>query len=50
MIGDLLLLSSFVILGGDFWDKVRALFVYGAKAQFPVLRVIQQQTVVSKFS
>ena len=34
--GDLLLLASLFVLGGDFWDKVRALFVYEAKAQFPV--------------
>ncbi len=35
-IGDLLLLTSLFLLGGDFWDKVRALFFYEAKAQFPV--------------
>ncbi len=34
--GDLLLLASFFVLGGDFWDKVRALFIYEAKVQFPV--------------
>jgi hypothetical protein len=32
---DLLLLSSFFVLGGDFWDKFRALFIHDAKAQFP---------------
>ena len=26
---------SFFVLGGDFGDKVRALFVYSAKAAFP---------------
>jgi hypothetical protein len=26
--GDLLLLVSLFVLGGDFWDKIRALFVY----------------------
>jgi hypothetical protein len=31
---DLLLVSSFFVLGGDFWDKFRALFVYDAKAHF----------------
>ena len=31
--GDLLLLSSFLVLGGDFWDKVRALFIHDAVAQ-----------------
>ena len=33
--GDILFLSSFFVLGGDFWDKVRALFVHGAKAVMP---------------
>ena len=27
--GDLLLLASLFVLGGEFWDKLRALFVYG---------------------
>jgi hypothetical protein len=34
-IGDLLLLVSLFILGGDFWDKLRALFVREAKVVFP---------------
>jgi uncharacterized membrane protein len=29
--GDLLLLASLFVLGGDFWDKIRALFVYSDK-------------------
>ena len=33
--GDLILLSSFFVLGGEFWDKVRALFIHGARAVFP---------------
>lgn len=33
--GDLLLITSLFVLGGDFWDKLRSLFVYGAKAIFP---------------
>jgi hypothetical protein len=32
---DLLLLASILVLGGDFWDKVRALFIHRAKTQFP---------------
>ena len=32
---DLLFLSSLFVLGGEFWDKLRALFVHGAKARFP---------------
>jgi hypothetical protein len=35
IIGDLLLLTSLFVLGGDFWDKLRALFIHGAKAMFP---------------
>jgi hypothetical protein len=35
MSGDLLLIVSLFILGGDFWDKLRALFVRDAKAVFP---------------
>jgi hypothetical protein len=35
IIGDLLLLVSLFVLGGDFWDKLRALFVHGARAVFP---------------
>ncbi len=33
--GDLLLLVSLFVLGGDFWDKLRALFIHGAKAVSP---------------
>jgi hypothetical protein len=33
--GDALLLTSLFVLGGDFWDKLRALFVRGARAVFP---------------
>ena len=33
--GDLLFGLSFFVLGGEFWDKVRALFVHGATASFP---------------
>ncbi|MBW2614378.1 MAG: transporter suffix domain-containing protein [Deltaproteobacteria bacterium] len=32
--GDILLLSSLFVLGGNFWDKVRSLFVHSAKVQF----------------
>lgn len=31
--GDVLLLISFVVLGGEFWDKIRALFSYHTGAQ-----------------
>jgi hypothetical protein len=31
VIGDLLLLSALILLGGDFWDKLRALFSHKAR-------------------
>ena len=34
-IGDALLLVSLYLLGGEFWDKLRSLFVYSARAVFP---------------
>lgn len=33
--GDLIIIASLFILGGDFWDKIRALFVREAKVTFP---------------
>ena len=33
--GDVLLLSSLLLLGGNFWDKLRALFIYQAVAVIP---------------
>jgi len=33
--GDLLLLASLFVLGGDFWDKIRSLFVHDAEVHFP---------------
>jgi len=32
--GDILLLASLFVLGGDFWDKVRSLFIHDAEARF----------------
>lgn len=34
-IADAALILSIFILGGDFWDKLRALYVHGATVQFP---------------
>ena len=31
LLGDLMLIGSFFVLGGNFWDKVRALFVRDAR-------------------
>lgn len=33
IVGDLLMISSFLVLGGEFWDKVRALFIHEAVVQ-----------------
>lgn len=35
MTGDLLILISLFVLGGDFWDKLRALLVREARVVFP---------------
>ena len=35
ILGDILLICSFFVLGGEFWDKVRSLFIYRARAKFP---------------
>lgn len=35
LIADFIFVASFFVLGGDFWDKFRALFIYEAKAQIP---------------
>ena len=34
VIGDLMFAASLFVLGGDFWDKVKALFAHGARVQF----------------
>lgn len=34
-IWDIMLLASFFVLGGEFWDKLRALYVHGARVIFP---------------
>ncbi|NQT32903.1 MAG: hypothetical protein HQ594_04445 [Candidatus Omnitrophica bacterium] len=33
-VGDMMFIFSFFVLGGEFWDKIRALFVRRAKVQF----------------
>jgi hypothetical protein len=35
LIGDLMFFASFFVLGGDFWDKVRALFIWDASVDWP---------------
>ena len=34
IVGDVLLFSSLFVLGGEFWDKLRSLFVHPARAVF----------------
>ena len=34
-IGDIVLLTSLFVLGGDFWDKLRSLFIYGSNVILP---------------
>lgn len=33
--GDVLILASLFFLGGDFWDKIRSLFIHDAEVHFP---------------
>ncbi len=35
LVADFLFIVSFFVLGGDFWDKFRALFIYDAKVVIP---------------
>ena len=32
--GDILILTSLFVLGGDFWDKIRSLFIHDAEVHF----------------
>ncbi len=34
LIGDVMFLASLFVLGGDFWDKIRALFHHSARVRF----------------
>ena len=34
LIGDMMFVASLFVLGGDFWDKIRALFLHSARVQF----------------
>ena len=35
LVGDVMFVASLFVLGGDFWDKIRALFIYNASVQIP---------------
>ncbi|NNF47906.1 MAG: transporter suffix domain-containing protein [Desulfofustis sp.] len=32
--GDILIVNSLAVLGGDFWDKIRSLFIHNAEVNF----------------
>ncbi len=32
--GDILILASLLVLGGDFWDKIRSLFIHDIEVHF----------------
>ena len=36
LIGDLMFVTSFFVLGGDFWDKIRALFIHQPTIQVKI--------------
>jgi len=36
LIADFLFIFTLFVLGGEFWEKLRALFIYDAKAHIPV--------------
>jgi hypothetical protein len=40
--GDLIFVSSLFVLGGDFWDKIRALFIHEATAHLPESKTVLQ--------
>jgi len=35
VVGDLMFFTSIFVLGGDFWDKLRALFICNARVYLP---------------
>ena len=35
VVGDTLLITRLFVLGGEFWDKLRSLFIHGAQVRFP---------------
>ncbi len=44
--GDVMLLASVFVLGGEFWDKLRALFVHEARADWSSSQSAMQKDVV----
>jgi hypothetical protein len=44
LIGDIMFITSVFVLGGNFWDKLRALFIHRAKVILPPVRPIIKTT------
>jgi hypothetical protein len=44
LISDLMIISSLFVLGGNFWDKLRSLYIHRAKANFPPVRPVTKNT------
>jgi hypothetical protein len=42
VVGDVILVVSLFVLGGEFWEKIRALFIHGARAIIPEKRAADQ--------
>jgi len=38
---DVVFITSLFVLGGDFWDKLKALFIFSAKVSFPEERQVE---------
>jgi len=43
-VSDLMIISSLFILGGNFWDKLRALYIHRAKAIIPPVKMVTKTT------
>jgi len=46
-VNDTLFLTSFFVLGGEFWEKVKALFIYEARAILPAVAANRNQRPTS---
>ena len=41
---DAIFIASLFVLGGDFWDKLKALFIFSARANFPEEKKEKEET------
>ena len=44
LVSDLMIISSLFVLGGNFWDKLRALYIHRAKVIVPPVRPVTKTT------